>query len=174
VNVEDVQRYARQIALPEIGVDGQERLAAARVAVLGDDRAAQVAAQYLSAAGVGTILPDLDGAELVVRSGFDDDAVLGMTKRLGIPAVFVRSQPDMVDLISFPARAPDPDAPLDLPATTATRPHDGAAAVVAGTLAASEAIQVLLGRGPRARARLLRLPLDGRPPQGQEIPWPSQ
>jgi hypothetical protein len=165
-----LQRYARQITLPEIGLEGQERLAAARVAVLGGDRAARTAALYLAAAGVGTIVDVLEGADLVVRSGFDDDAVLGMTKRLGIPAIIMRAQEEVVDVVSFPARAPDPEAPLDPPAF-AGAPHEGAAAIVAGTLAAGEAIAVLLGRGPTTAARHLRLPLDGRPPVVQEIPW---
>ena len=49
------RRYARQIALPEIGPEGQARICAARVAVVGADLAAETAALYLRAAGVGTV-----------------------------------------------------------------------------------------------------------------------
>ena len=50
-------RYARQIALPEIGPEGQARICGARVAVVGDDLAAETAALYLAAAGVGAVIP---------------------------------------------------------------------------------------------------------------------
>ena len=45
----DVARYARHIALPEIGAEGQARISAARVAVVGGDLAAETAALYLRA-----------------------------------------------------------------------------------------------------------------------------
>jgi hypothetical protein len=47
-----IRRYARQILLDEVGGRGQRRLCAARVAVLGRGRAAEVCAAYLAAAGV--------------------------------------------------------------------------------------------------------------------------
>jgi hypothetical protein len=49
------QRYLRQIALPEIGTDGQQRINDATVAIAAageDDLVAEVAARYLAAAGV--------------------------------------------------------------------------------------------------------------------------
>jgi hypothetical protein len=179
-----IQRYARQITLPEIGADGQERICRARVVVAGGDLAAETAARYLEAAGVGTVielgtLPDggeawmaaLDGAALVVRSGFDDDAMLGATKRLALPAVIVRGRATVVDLVSFPARAPLPDAPFDPARPSAEPVWQGASAVVAGTLAAAEALHVLAGQRPPGGAHVLRLPLDGKAPEVQEIPW---
>lgn len=51
----ETARYARQIMLPEFGVAGQERLAAARVLVVGAGGLGSVTATYLAAAGVGTI-----------------------------------------------------------------------------------------------------------------------
>ncbi len=50
---EEARRYSRQIALPEIGVEGQLRLAAGRVMVAGLGGLGSIAAYYLAAAGVG-------------------------------------------------------------------------------------------------------------------------
>ncbi|HWP66706.1 MAG TPA: hypothetical protein VNO26_12410 [Candidatus Limnocylindria bacterium] len=49
----DVERYARQIVLPEVGGRGQERLLASRVRVLGDGIAGRYAVELLRRAGVG-------------------------------------------------------------------------------------------------------------------------
>jgi len=50
-----VERYGRQIILPEVGGRGQERLLAARVAVAGAGPAATAAVTLLGRAGVGTL-----------------------------------------------------------------------------------------------------------------------
>ncbi len=58
-------RYSRQIMLPEVGYEGQCRIAAARVLVLGLGGLGSPVAMYLAAAGVGRlILADFDRVDL--------------------------------------------------------------------------------------------------------------
>jgi len=65
MNDEQLLRYSRHILLPEIGVEGQEKLLAASALVIGAGGLGSPAAMYLAAAGVGTItLADGDAVDL--------------------------------------------------------------------------------------------------------------
>ena len=65
MNDEQLLRYSRHILLPEIGVEGQEKLLAAHALVIGAGGLGSPAALYLASAGVGTItLADGDAVDL--------------------------------------------------------------------------------------------------------------
>lgn len=62
---DELRRYGRHLSLAEVGLPGQEALAAAKVLLLGAGGLGAPAAMYLAAAGVGTIgLVDHDTVEL--------------------------------------------------------------------------------------------------------------
>ncbi|MGH7818178.1 MAG: ThiF family adenylyltransferase [Candidatus Binatia bacterium] len=190
-----IDRYARQIVLPEIGGRGQERLLAATVAIRGGGDAAAVAASYLAGAGVGTLdLSDIGAGAAVAR-------VLGFGGQDPARAVAARnpdcristglSSPSLVVWVGTPV-------PDDLPADAAvlwggaddstlllvyfTRgtacgaclntaaplaSAAGESAVALGALVAVEALRVLLGLAADVRPTLLRVAMSGGASSGE-------
>lgn len=77
-------RYSRQIMLPAIGIEGQERLGKARVLIIGLGGLGSPAAMYLAAAGVGTlVLVDFDQVDLTNLQR----QIAHTTPRIGMPKV---------------------------------------------------------------------------------------
>ena len=61
---DDIARYSRHLILPEVGLQGQQRLKAAKVLIVGTGGLGAPLALYLAAAGVGTLgLIDFDTVE---------------------------------------------------------------------------------------------------------------
>ena len=76
-------RYARHLVLPQVGPEGQARLGAARVLIVGLGGLGSPAALYLAAAGVGRIgLVDFDDVALhnLQRQVLHDTAAVGTPK----------------------------------------------------------------------------------------------
>ena len=79
---EEVQRYARHLIMPEVGLDGQKKLKAARALCVGAGGLGSPLALYLAAAGVGTLgLVDFDA----VDSSNLQRQILHGTKDVGRP-----------------------------------------------------------------------------------------
>src|SRR6516164_5091337 len=58
---QEIARYSRHLIMPEVGMDGQKRLKAARVLLIGAGGLGSPLALYLAAAGVGRMgLVDFD------------------------------------------------------------------------------------------------------------------
>ena len=65
MNDEQLLRYSRQMMLPEIDAEGQQRLADARVLIIGIGGLGSAVSMYLAAAGVGhLVLVDHDNVDL--------------------------------------------------------------------------------------------------------------
>ncbi|MCZ6580005.1 MAG: molybdopterin-synthase adenylyltransferase MoeB [Nitrospirae bacterium] len=81
---DQIQRYSRQIILPEVGGKGQQKLHQAKVLIIGAGGLGSPIALYLSAAGIGTI--GLIDGDVVDLSNLQRQ-VLHTTAHVGTPKV---------------------------------------------------------------------------------------
>jgi molybdopterin/thiamine biosynthesis adenylyltransferase/rhodanese-related sulfurtransferase len=80
LSTDDLSRYSRHLILPEVGMEGQRRLKAARVLCVGTGGLGSPLALYLAAAGIGTLgLVDFD----VVDSSNLQRQIIHSTKDIG-------------------------------------------------------------------------------------------
>ena len=80
---EEISRYSRHLILPEVGMEGQQKLKAAKVLCVGTGGLGAPLALYLAAAGVGTIgLVDFDVVDEsnLQRQIIHSQATVGMLK----------------------------------------------------------------------------------------------
>ncbi len=106
---ENKQRYARHILLKEVGEAGQEKLASARVLVIGAGGLGSPVALYLAAAGVGHIgIADADAVELsnLQRQIIHTTADLGRMKVESAKNKMVAQNPN-VDVETWALRLTD-------------------------------------------------------------------
>ena len=84
VDADFSERYSRHLRLPDVGLDGQKRLEASRVLLVGAGGLGSPAAFYLAAAGVGTLR--LADDDIVDRSNLQRQ-ILHTEARIGTPKV---------------------------------------------------------------------------------------
>jgi molybdopterin/thiamine biosynthesis adenylyltransferase len=108
VRDEQVRRYARHILLPDLGGLGQTALlvSAARVDLRDGDPAAMVAACYLAAGGVGTVvLRGATDAQLARLGTYGPDTTL-VTDRVWDEITATRDEVDRARDVPLPPRPP--------------------------------------------------------------------
>ncbi len=102
LQTDQIRRYQRHLNLPQVGVDGQRKLLDSRVVLIGAGGLGCPTAQYLAAAGVGTLgLIDFDIIEV---SNLQRQVLFG-TEDVGRPKVEVAAER---------IRAMNPDIQLEL------------------------------------------------------------
>jgi molybdopterin/thiamine biosynthesis adenylyltransferase/rhodanese-related sulfurtransferase len=106
LSAEQRDRYSRHLLLPEVGVEGQQKLLDAKVLLLGAGGLGSPSALYLAAAGVGTLgIVDNDEVDL---SNLQRQ-VIHSSERIGVPKVDSAEQtinalnPD-VNVVKYPVR----------------------------------------------------------------------
>ena len=107
MNDQQLLRYSRHILLDEIGIEGQERLAAASALVIGAGGLGSPAAMYLASAGVGRIvLIDDDEVDLtnLQRQIMHTTARVGQPKVESGRAALLQINPE-IEVVALPERA---------------------------------------------------------------------
>ena len=106
MTAEQRERYSRHLLIPEVGVEGQQKLLEAKVLLLGAGGLGSPTALYLAAAGVGTLgIVDDDEVDL---SNLQRQ-VIHTTDRIGVPKVDSAEEtisainPD-VEVVKYPVR----------------------------------------------------------------------
>ncbi|MBY0138209.1 MULTISPECIES: HesA/MoeB/ThiF family protein [Paracoccus] len=119
-----MNRYARQMVLPEVGAEGQARIEAAHVLVVGAGGLGVPALQYLAGAGVGHITvvdPDVVAETNLHRQPLYLETQIGLPKAIAVrialtrrnPAVRVQAVLDWLTPANAPALIEAADLVLD-------------------------------------------------------------
>ena len=108
-----MERYERQTALPEIGMEWQQRLKQAKVLLVGVGGLGSPIALYLTGAGVGTlgvIDPDVVSLNNLPRQVLYREEELGQPKAL-CAAQRLRSLNSSIEVKAYPTRLTQENAP---------------------------------------------------------------
>lgn len=132
-----IERYSRQIILPQLGGRGQEKLLAAAIAVVGTGDMNISVALYLAAAGVGTLGVDAPTAAAI--AGLNPDCHT-QSLAAALDADLAAATARDYDLLVAADLAPDTCSALNVACMAARKPllwgaatgHAGAVAVFAG------------------------------------------
>jgi adenylyltransferase/sulfurtransferase len=144
MNDEQLLRYSRQILMPQIGMEGQQKLQDAHVAIIGAGGLGSPVAMYLASAGVGRLtIVDDDTVELsnLQRQLLHTDSDIGRTKvdsaadtlRTIKPDVRINALATRLDKRQLEQLADDADILVDASDNFATRFAINAACVATGT-----------------------------------------
>jgi len=98
MNDQQLLRYSRHILLPEIGIEGQQKLLGAHALVIGAGGLGSPAALFLAASGVGTLtLCDGDTVELtnLQRQILHRTSSIGMPKAVSAQAALAEINPEV-------------------------------------------------------------------------------
>ncbi|MEC5158951.1 molybdopterin-synthase adenylyltransferase [Janthinobacterium sp. CG_23.3] len=151
MNDSQLLRYSRHILLDEIGIEGQEKLLAARALVIGAGGLGSPAAMYLASAGVGRLtLVDDDTVDLtnLQRQIAHTTARVGQPKAASAALTLAAINPD-IEIVALAERAgaarllalaADADVVLDCSDNFATRHAVNRACVAAKVALVSGAV----------------------------------
>ena len=107
MNDQQLLRYSRHILLPEIGIEGQQKLLQAHALIIGAGGLGCPAALFLAASGVGTLtICDGDTVDLtnLQRQILHRTSSIGLSKVASARATLAEINPD-IHLITLPERA---------------------------------------------------------------------
>ncbi|MFZ5637368.1 MAG: molybdopterin-synthase adenylyltransferase MoeB [Pseudomonadota bacterium] len=124
IDADFAERYSRHLRLPQVGLEGQRRLEAARVLLVGAGGLGSPAAYYLAAAGVGTLRiadDDIVDRSNLQRQILHTDAAIGTPKvdsaaaalRALNPRTRVETVPERVDAANVEALLDGVDVVVD-------------------------------------------------------------
>ncbi|HEY3170084.1 MAG TPA: molybdopterin-synthase adenylyltransferase MoeB [Thermoanaerobaculia bacterium] len=103
---EEIRRYSRHLIMPEVGVEGQKKLKAARVLAIGAGGLGSPLAVYLAAAGIGTI--GLVDHDVVDDSNLQRQILYGVSDvgrpKLQAAAERLREMNPNVDVVPYETR----------------------------------------------------------------------
>lgn len=142
MNDEQLLRYSRQIMLPDVDIDGQEKLLAARVLIIGLGGLGSPVAMYLAAAGVGRlVLADFDAVDLsnLQRQIAHTSARIGVNKAVSAaqslrelnPEIAIECIEKILDADNLAEQVQQADVVVDCTDNFATRFAINAACVAA-------------------------------------------
>jgi len=144
MNDDQLLRYSRQILLPEIGAEGQMKLAESRALIIGLGGLGSPAAMYLAAAGLGSlVLTDPDQVELSnlqrqivhVTASIGRDKVVSAQQTLTAlnPECRIHAIAEALEGDALTSQVAQADVVLDCSDNFATRFAVNAACVTSGT-----------------------------------------
>jgi hypothetical protein len=181
-----IERYCRQIVLPEVGSRGQERLLRSTVSIFAGDDSALVCASHLSSTGVGRLFieaSDEAGSELAralasPRHRNPDCEVLSAPPDSPEVSIWIGEVPPEASTsattwtlwgnangrsltrIRLARSRPPCLGCLSAAAPPATTVASAPARILLGSLLATDALRALLGLADADRAEILRVDLD--------------